>query len=103
MVPFFAPLAIRRINNLRAVNTLNSSTPVDPPPVSRLLSTICGDFARVPTRLSQLASDQQFLLTGFHFVQFSALFPCATSVPLRALIGGHNNQSARHTTAFPRS
>jgi hypothetical protein len=25
---FFAPLAIRRINNLCAVNTLNSSTPV---------------------------------------------------------------------------
>ena len=28
MVPFLPLLAIRRINNLRAVNTLNSSTPV---------------------------------------------------------------------------
>jgi hypothetical protein len=37
--PFFAPLAIRRINNLRAVNTLNSSTPAASTIITLLLSS----------------------------------------------------------------
>ena len=42
MVPFFAPLAIRRINNLRAVNTLNSSTPVASTSISFIINYLRG-------------------------------------------------------------
>jgi hypothetical protein len=51
---FFALLAIRKINNLRAVNTLNSSTTVASTSIYIVFSNTYKHFAPVPARLSQL-------------------------------------------------
>jgi len=51
----FAPLTIRRINNLRAVNTLNSSTPVASTSITFVINNL-RTFLQVPGRLPQLCS-----------------------------------------------